>query len=601
MTQYNRPNEMVFASGAKPGELESFPDITRGWGVTFDQTTGIPPMEWFNALFKRSDEAVRYLLQRGIAEWSSTEDYPVDAHVQEGGKVWKAKAVSVGKRPSLGTGEWIETAMTSDAVNALIQDQLGGIGIKGRVRAASTVNLNLSGLQVVDGVNLTAGDRVLVKNQAAGKDNGIYVVTTGPWTRSSDADTSAEMTPGLMVAVEQGSSQADSVWQLVTDGPINLGTTALGFEMVFGRNLVTAGSYDIVTVNNRGMVVGGAPRQVVALSTDTTLAGSQMSLVVIDASAAARTITLPASNSALGVVDVIVRRQDNSGNRLVVQAANGDRVRFHTHLNSAGYSFFVLMGAGDYWHLRSDGAGSWYPLDRLDSTPLGRPTFDTSTLILPGGYGALNGGLLNRADWPWLWDHAQQSGILTTEAARAGMEGGWANGDGATTFRLPDLRGEFLRGLDEGRGVDQSFATGNLTIGSPTIASFVMTGAVAVGMSISGAGIPAGATVISIAGGNITISASATATAAGAKLTVAGRVPGSNESDAMQGHWHGPRPGTTINGSPGYWNGNGSGTNGTYNIGSIGDPVTDGYSGAPRTGPETRPRSVAYPLRAKFI
>ena len=32
MTQYNRPNEMVFASGAKPGELESFPDITRGWG-----------------------------------------------------------------------------------------------------------------------------------------------------------------------------------------------------------------------------------------------------------------------------------------------------------------------------------------------------------------------------------------------------------------------------------------------------------------------------------------------------------------------------------------------------------------------------------------
>ncbi|WP_236233092.1 hypothetical protein [Pseudomonas tohonis] len=601
MTQYNRPNETVFASGAKPGELESFPDITRGWGVTFDQTTGIPPMEWFNALFKRSDEAVRYLLQRGIGEWSNTEDYPIDAHVQEDGKVWKAKAASVGKRPSLGTGEWIETAMTRDAVNTLIQDQLGGIGIKGRVRAASTANLGLSGLQVVDGVNLVVGDRVLVKNQTAGKDNGIYVVTTGAWSRSADADTAAEMTPGLMVAVEQGSSQADSVWQLVTDGPINLGTTALGFEMVFGRNLVTAGSYDIVTVNNRGMVVGGAPRQVVTLNADTTLAASQMSLVVVDAAAAARTITLPASNASLGVVDVIIRRQDNSGNRLLVQAASGDRVRFHTHLNSAGYPFFVLMGAGDYWHLRSDGAGSWYPLDRLDSTPLGRPTFDTSTLILPGGYGALNGGLLNRADWPWLWDHAQQSGILTTEAARAGMEGGWTSGDGATTFRLPDLRGEFLRGLDEGRGVDQSSATGSLTIGSPTITSFVATVGVAAGMSISGVGIPVGATVVSAANGSVTISANATATAVGAKLIVIGRISGSNESDSIQGHWHGPRPGTSLNGSPGNWNGAGSGSNGNYNILSTGDPVTDGSNGAPRTGPETRPRSVAYHSRVKFI
>ncbi len=601
MTQYNRPNEMVFASGAKPGELESFPDITRGWGVTFDQTTGIPPMEWFNALFKRSDEAVRYLLQRGIAEWSSTEDYPTGAYVQEASKVWKAKVASVDKRPSLGSGEWVEAALTSDAVNTLIQEQLGGIGIKGRVRAASVVNLNLSGLQVVDGVNLTAGDRVLVKNQSAGKDNGIYVVTTGAWTRSTDADTSAEMTPSLMVAVEQGSSQADSVWQLVTDGPINLGTTALGFEMAFGRNLVTAGSYDIVTVNNRGMVVGGAPRQVVTLSADTSLAGSQMSLVVIDAGAAARTIMLPASNSALGVVDVIVRRQDNSGNRLVVQAANGDRVRFHTHLNSAGYSFFVLMGAGDYWHLRSDGAGSWYPLDRLDNTPLGRPVFDTSTLILPGGYGALNGGVLSRAEWPWLWDHAQQSGMLMGEPWRVGMEGAWTSGDGSTTFRLPDLRGEFLRGLDEGRGVDQSFATGNLTIGSPTIASFSTAGVVAVGMSVSGSGIPVGATVTSIAGSSITLSFNATATAAGVRLIVAGRVPGSNEGDSMQGHWHGSRPGTSLNGSPGNWNGNGSGTNGNYNIISTGDPVTDGYSGAPRTGPETRPRSVAYPSRAKFI
>ena len=63
MTHYSRPDELVFASGAKPGEVQGFPDIPRGWGVAYDQTAGIPPMEWFNALFKRGDEGLRYLLQ----------------------------------------------------------------------------------------------------------------------------------------------------------------------------------------------------------------------------------------------------------------------------------------------------------------------------------------------------------------------------------------------------------------------------------------------------------------------------------------------------------------------------------------------------------
>ncbi|WP_165679539.1 phage tail protein, partial [Metapseudomonas otitidis] len=71
-------------------------------------------------------EGLRYLLQRGIADWSATEDYPVDAHVQEGGKVWKAKVANLGKRPSVNPGEWVETALTREALKALIQEQLGG-------------------------------------------------------------------------------------------------------------------------------------------------------------------------------------------------------------------------------------------------------------------------------------------------------------------------------------------------------------------------------------------------------------------------------------------------------------------------------------------
>ncbi|MVV51922.1 phage tail protein [Pseudomonas sp. PB120] len=184
------------------------------------------------------------------------------------------------------------------------------------------------------------------------------------------------------------------------------------------------------------------------------LTAAERGLVLVDASAAGRTITLPASNAALGVIDFIVRRTDNTGNRLVVQASGTDKIKFHTHLKASGYPFFILMGAGDYWHVRSDGAGNWWPIGRFDSTPLGRPVFETTTLFSPGGYGAFNGSELIRSEWPWTWDHAQQSEMLTTEAARVGMEGGWTSGDGVSTFRGPEGRAEFLRILDDTRGID---------------------------------------------------------------------------------------------------------------------------------------------------
>lgn len=192
-----------------------------------------------------------------------------------------------------------------------------------------------------------------------------------------------------------------------------------------------------------------------------TLIKSELGFVLVDATANAVTITLPAADAPL---DVVIRRVDGGSNRLVVQAAGADKIKFHTHLNADGYPFFVLMGAGDFWHLRSDGAGGWWPIARLDGTALGRQCFDTSTAFSPGGYGSANGDLQNRADWPWLWDHAQQSGMLTTEAARVGMEGGWTGGNGTTTFRRPDVRAEFIRALDEGRANDPGRVAGSWQI-----------------------------------------------------------------------------------------------------------------------------------------
>lgn len=135
--------------------------------------------------------------------------------------------------------------------------EINKLDSKQSVRVATTAALALSGLQTVDGVVLVAGDRVLVKNQAAASENGIYVAAAANWTRAVDADASIEVTPGMFVLVEQGSANADSVWQLTTDAPITLGATGLMFDMANGKTGVVAGTYRSVTVNQRGQVIGG--------------------------------------------------------------------------------------------------------------------------------------------------------------------------------------------------------------------------------------------------------------------------------------------------------------------------------------------------------
>lgn len=99
MAIHNKPDESVFASSARHGEVSNFPDIGRGWGVSFDQTGGIPPMEWFNFLFKRTDEKFGYLFQRGLSEWSETQEYPVGALIQYKNLTYKAKRANTNKKP----------------------------------------------------------------------------------------------------------------------------------------------------------------------------------------------------------------------------------------------------------------------------------------------------------------------------------------------------------------------------------------------------------------------------------------------------------------------------------------------------------------------
>ncbi|MEY0025328.1 histidine kinase, partial [Providencia rettgeri] len=96
----------IFAQDAKTGEVETFPDILRGWGITLDRTAGKPPLEWFNAVGKRVDEWLMYLTQRGVAEWDTTLSYPKTAIIQFNSVVYVSIKENKGEQPDKSQAAW---------------------------------------------------------------------------------------------------------------------------------------------------------------------------------------------------------------------------------------------------------------------------------------------------------------------------------------------------------------------------------------------------------------------------------------------------------------------------------------------------------------
>jgi hypothetical protein len=95
---------------------------------------------------------------------------------------------------------------------------------------ASTANLTLSGEQTVDGIALVDGDRVLAKNQTDTTENGIYVVSTGAWSRAVDFDGSFDVVEGTLIPISRGTINGDTMWRVTNTGVITIGTTSLTFE-----------------------------------------------------------------------------------------------------------------------------------------------------------------------------------------------------------------------------------------------------------------------------------------------------------------------------------------------------------------------------------
>lgn len=166
------------------------------------------------------------------------------------------------------SGRFQATSPSADAdvaTKSYVDAQRSGLDIKQSVRVATTEALTLASDfengDTVDGVTLATGDRILIKNQGTGSENGIYTVNaSGAPTRATDADSNTEVTPGMFTFVEEGTTNADSGWVLTTNGSITLGSTALSFAQFSGAGQVVAGAG--LTKTGNQLDVGGTANRI---------------------------------------------------------------------------------------------------------------------------------------------------------------------------------------------------------------------------------------------------------------------------------------------------------------------------------------------------
>jgi hypothetical protein len=136
------------------------------------------------------------------------------------------------------------------AVKAYIDAKVAGLSWKQAVRAATvvagTLATSFENGDAIDGVTLATGDRILIKNQAAPAENGIYVVAaSGAPARASDADSGAELV-NASCYISEGSTLADTQWTCTTNAPITPGSTSLTFAQFVSGGYTDENAQDAI-------------------------------------------------------------------------------------------------------------------------------------------------------------------------------------------------------------------------------------------------------------------------------------------------------------------------------------------------------------------
>ena len=133
------------------------------------------------------------------------------------------------------------TADAHFATKGYVDGVSQGLDIKDSVKVATTANITLSGTQTIDGVAVSADERVLVKNQSTASQNGLYLCKASTWARTDDLAAGVDAA-GMFTFVEQGSTNADQGFVCSSDkGSAVVGTNNLSYTQFSGGGNLTAG------------------------------------------------------------------------------------------------------------------------------------------------------------------------------------------------------------------------------------------------------------------------------------------------------------------------------------------------------------------------
>lgn len=235
-----------------------------------------------------------------------------------------------------------------DAVNlGQLQSIQAGLDPHGSVRVATTTNIttstDLNSGDVIDGVTLANGDRVLVKDQSTKSQNGIWVVAASP-SRATDADAAGELSGGSYVFVEEGTANADTGWVITTNGSITPGTTAHDWAIFSRAGALTGGTGITVSGNTISIDTAVVPR----LNVDNTFSGNLIASkattgsnpVVSGTTSSSGIGVLGSSSSGAGVVAT-----SSSGPAFQVQTGHGSGAAFDG--NNEGAIVNISDGTND--------------------------------------------------------------------------------------------------------------------------------------------------------------------------------------------------------------------------------------------------------------
>ena len=274
------------------------------------------------------------------------------------------------------TGLAEPTNASDAATKGYVDARAAGLDPKESVVAASTANVTLASAvengDTLDGVTLSTGDRILLKDQTTGSQNGVYTVNaSGAPTRATDFDTGTEATAGCFFFVEQGTANANRGYVLQSKsggGTYTIDTDTLTFSQFSGAGQIDAGAGltkngDVLTVGQGDGITVNAND--VALASSTAGDGITFTSGVLSISTNAAGDGLGIASGVLSVNIAAAGGLETSGDNVQIKINTGiagletdsSGLALKSDVAGTGITFTAGVLSADASNLAASGSG----------------------------------------------------------------------------------------------------------------------------------------------------------------------------------------------------------------------------------------------------